>query len=84
MFHSVRRWWESGRGKVTVRLFLFELSVVVIGVLIAQGMANYAQRQSDYARMEEERSRSLYEMEAAHQIFRIWNTALPRLEARMN
>ena len=37
MFQTVRHWWGSGRGKVTGRLFLFELLVVVIGVLIAQG-----------------------------------------------
>ena len=27
MFRAVRHWWESGRGKVTARLLLFELFV---------------------------------------------------------
>jgi hypothetical protein len=35
----VRHWWGSGRGKVTARLLLFELFVVIAGVLIAQGLA---------------------------------------------
>ena len=41
MFQTVRHWWGSGRGKITARLFLFELLVVVIGVLIAQMLAGY-------------------------------------------
>jgi hypothetical protein len=39
VFQTVRHWWGSGRGKVTARLFLFELFVVIAGVLIAQGLA---------------------------------------------
>lgn len=37
MFRTVRHWWQGGDGKTTVRLFLFELWVVIIGVLIALG-----------------------------------------------
>ena len=84
MFRGVRRWWGSGRGKVTARLFLFELCVVVLGVFIAQGLANFTQRQSAFAQMEEERSRALYEMQTAHQILLGWRAALPCLNARMN
>jgi hypothetical protein len=84
MFRAIRSWWRGGRGKVTARLFLFELCVVVLGVLIAQGLANFAQRQSDYANMEEERSRALYELESAHQVVRAWSAAVPCLNARMD
>ena len=35
MFSSVRHWWHGGKGKTTARLFVFELFVVVAGVLIA-------------------------------------------------
>ena len=38
MFHAVRQWWSRGRAKVTARLFLFEIVVVMVGVLLAQGM----------------------------------------------
>lgn len=41
MFHAVRQWWGGGRGKVAARLFAFEFLVVVAGVLVAQGLANW-------------------------------------------
>ncbi len=37
MFRTVRHWWQEGDGKTTARLFVFELFVVVAGVLIALG-----------------------------------------------
>ena len=37
MFKTVRHWWQEGDGKTTARLFVFELFVVVAGVLIALG-----------------------------------------------
>ncbi len=37
MFRTVRYWWQGGDGKTTARLFVFELFVVVAGVLIALG-----------------------------------------------
>jgi hypothetical protein len=35
MFRTVRHWWQGVDGKTTARLFVFELFVVVAGVLIA-------------------------------------------------
>ena len=83
MFHTVRHWWGNGRGKVTARLFLFEFVVVVAGVLVAQGLANYVQDRSDLARMEAERSRLRYELTDAHAVFREWRAAAPCLDQRM-
>jgi hypothetical protein len=37
VFRTVRHWWQEGDGKTTARLFMFELVVVVAGVLIALG-----------------------------------------------
>ena len=37
MFSTVRHWWQGGDGKTTARLLVFELFVVVAGVLIALG-----------------------------------------------
>lgn len=47
MFHAVRRWWLEGRGKPTARLFLIEFTVVVAGVLAAQGLANWVGERRD-------------------------------------
>ena len=83
MFQTVRHWWGSGRGKITARLFLFELLVVVIGVLIAQMLAGYVQRQADLATMETEHSRIRYELKSAHSIFQTWRAGIPCLDQRM-
>ena len=83
MFQTVRHWWGSGRGRITARLFLFELFVVVVGVLIAQALAGYVQRQSDLARMETERSRVRYELTSAHSVFQSWRAGIPCLDERM-
>ena len=69
MFQTVRHWWGSGHGKVTARLFLFELFVVIAGVLIAQGLAGYAQRQASLGQMESERARVRNELISAHSVF---------------
>jgi hypothetical protein len=37
MFRTVRHWWQEGDGRTSARLFVFELFVVVAGVLIALG-----------------------------------------------
>ena len=47
MFHAVRQWWGSGRGKITARLFAFEFLVVVAGVLTAQALANWVADRAD-------------------------------------
>lgn len=83
MFQTVRHWWQGGRGKITLRLFLFEFLVVVAGVLVAQALAGYAQRRSHLAQMEVERARVLYELESAHSIFQSWSVAVPCLNQRM-
>jgi hypothetical protein len=47
MFQTVRHWWSGGRGKVTLRLFMFEFVVVVAGVLVAQGLADWVRARGD-------------------------------------
>ena len=83
MFQTVRHWWGSGRVRVTARLFLFELLVVVIGVLIAQGLAGYAQARADFAKMESERTRVRDELTSVHSDLRTWQEAIPCLDRRM-
>ncbi|WP_309603284.1 hypothetical protein [Sphingomonas sp.] len=83
MFKTVRHWWRGEGGKTTARLFVFELFVVVAGVLIAQALAGYVQTQSELARMESERSRIRYELASTHSGIRSWAAAVPCLDSRM-
>ena len=83
MFLTVRHWWGSGRGKVTARLFVFELLVVVAGVLIAQALAELVQDRAEFAKMQSERSRIRYELTSVHNAFQTWEVALPCLNQRM-
>ena len=83
MFHTVRHWWGSGRGKLTARLFLFELIVVIAGVLIAQALAAYVQERSDLTRMHSERARIRYELRTSHSAFQVWQVGAPCLGRRM-
>jgi hypothetical protein len=52
MFRAVRQWWQSGRGKETSRLFVFELTVVMIGVLAAQQVSNWASNRNQMQEVE--------------------------------
>ena len=61
MFQTVRHWWASGRGKITARLFVFELFVVVAGVMIAQGLANWVASENSDEEMAEARARFIHE-----------------------
>ena len=83
MFQTVRHWWGNGHGKTTARLFIFELFVVVAGVLIAQSLADYVQQRSDFSRMESERSRTRYELRTVHAAFQTWQAGGPCLDQRM-
>jgi len=83
LFLTVRHWWGSGRGKVTARLFLFELCVVIAGVLIAQALAGIAQDRADLTRMQSERLRIRYELVSVHNAFQVWQAALPCLNQTM-
>ena len=83
MFHAVRQWWSGGRGKVTARLFLFELVVVIAGVLIAQGLANWVAQQKSDEDMAEARARIVHEQSANQAVARSWQAAIPCLDLRM-
>lgn len=58
MFRATRDWFRSGRGRHTVRLFIFELTVVALGLLIAQWVQSLAQERSARLHMEDERARA--------------------------
>ncbi len=83
MFRTVRHWWDSGRGKITARLFLFELFVVIAGVLIAQGLANWVAREKSDEEMAEARARFIHEQSANLAVAVSWRAAIPCLDRRM-
>lgn len=83
MFHRVRQWWEGSRGKVTLRLFLFEFVVVVAGVLTAQALASWVATRVEKRAVAEEDERVRYEIGRARQVARIWSAATPCLVERV-
>jgi hypothetical protein len=83
MFHDVRKWWSNGRGKITMRLFLFEFVVVVAGVLTAQALASWVANRAERRAVSEEDERVRYEIGRARQVARIWSAATPCLVERV-
>ena len=83
MFHAIRSWWTDGRGRLTARLFLFELLVVILGVLIAQALANEVQRHSQIAQMERSERLAQGEMTSNFGAALIWERAGPCLNDRL-
>ncbi|QNM82135.1 hypothetical protein H8M03_08865 [Sphingomonas sabuli] len=83
MFQTVRHWWGSGRGKMTARLFLFEFVVVVAGVLVAQGLANWVQDRADRDHMRDERARARQELSQFGYSALAWKAAAPCLAERV-
>lgn len=84
MFQAVRRWWGSGRGKVTTRLFLFEFVVVVAGVFTAQALASWLGDRAEDRAIHEENERIRFEIGRARQNARVWLAATPCLEERVS
>ena len=84
MFHAVRQWWSGGRGKVTARLFLFELVVVTLGVMLAQGLSDWNSNRSIQRQVEEERARLDFEVGRSYQAALVWKAAIPCLRDRVD
>jgi len=83
MFQTVRHWWQGGKGKVTLRLFLFEFLVVVAGVLTAQALANWVADRAEQRAVSAEDNRVRYEIGRTRQVARIWSAAAPCLIERV-
>lgn len=79
MFHLVRHWWTGGRGKVTLRLFLFEFVVVVLGVLAAQGLANWVQQRGERDEGERLLASTMGDLRTFQQILNYWGQFGPCL-----
>jgi len=83
MFRAVRGWFGGRRRGHTVRLFIFELTVVTLGVLIAQWVQGLAQQRAAIAHMEDERDRARHQLLRVHLIAKDWLVAIPCLDQRM-
>lgn len=66
-----------------MRLFIFELTVVALGVLIAQWVQSLAQERSARLHMEDERARARLELQRVHLVAQDWINAVPCLDRRM-
>lgn len=75
--------WRDLRGRGMVRLFLFEFAVVLLGVLAAQGLANWAREREADAEMLLARDALESQLAGSYATARIWDAALPCLEAKV-
>jgi hypothetical protein len=83
MFQAVRKWWHSGRGQHTVRLFLFELVVVMIGVLAAQEIQSWAQKRSALKGIESLHQQLWHDFSVYRNIAFINDAAIPCFDERI-
>jgi len=83
MFRAVRHWWGSGRGKVTARLLVFELFVVIVGVFIAQAFANWVQHRGEIKRMERSDRFANRQMALSYGSALVWQRASTCLRDRL-
>jgi hypothetical protein len=68
----------------TARLFIFELLVVIVGVLIAQGLANLVGDRATQRQVSEEHSRLDFELGRSRQTSEAWRVAIPCLRKRVD
>jgi hypothetical protein len=83
VFEAVRRRligaWRDLRARGLVTLFVFELLVVTLGVLLAQGVADWAEYREEVAAMEKARARADLEMGDAAFVAQVWKQLGPCL-----
>ena len=87
MFAAVREKllgaWRKLREGSLAKLFVFEFVVVMLGVMAAQGVADWAEKRNAIARMEEERRAFLEVFSRIVPIAEGWKVAAPCLDERM-
>lgn len=88
MFEAVRRVligaWRNLRSRGLVALFFFELLVVTLGVLLAQGVADWAGNRQELSAMERARSRADLEMGDAAFVAELWRQLGPCVQAEID
>lgn len=81
--HRIAASWRELRAKGMVTLFLFEFSVVLLGVLAAQGLANWFRERDARQRMTNVVAQLDRDVASAHHYALIWNAAIPCLRDRV-
>lgn len=84
MFRAVRQWWVSGRGKETSRLFVFELTVVMIGVFAAQQVSNWASNRNQMQDVEGLHGDLIASFAIYRNFTNIYDVAIPCYQQRVN
>lgn len=75
--------WNDMRGQGIVRLFVFEFSVVLLGVLAAQGLQSWANDASARERVEASKSRVDEAIRINIASAQAWNVAIPCFRTRL-
>ena len=87
MFAAIRETlmgaWQRLRKGSLAKLFLFELVVVTLGVLIAQGIADWARERDAITDMEEVRAQARRDIALSMTHAEAWNRLLPCFSDRM-
>ena len=88
MFEAIRSKlvgaWRGLRSRGLVSLFLFELVVVTLGVLAAQGLAAWVGERALQNEVEKEAERLRFEASRARHTADVWQAALPCFEERID
>ena len=87
----VRRWWNpeladprARRSRRLARLFLFEFTVVVLGVLVAQSLQEYASDLRARSDMRVQRARADFQIADSRSTSEFWLALAPCLSAQMD
>lgn len=95
MFQAVRdyarRWWnpeladpQARRSRRLARLFLFEFTVVVLGVLVAQSLQDYASDLRARSDMRVQRARADFQIADSRKTSEFWLALAPCLSVQMD
>lgn len=83
MFAAIRSYWAGERGRKLAGLFLFEFVVVMLGVLAAQAVANWAEERAAMSGMEEAKAKAYRQLSQTAFGLEAWDRLLPCFEDQM-
>ena len=76
--------WTDLRSRGLVTLFFFELVVITLGILLAQGLADWASDRAADREMEAARERALRDIGSAAYNINLWSDVSPCFESHMH
>ena len=84
MFRAIREWWLSEHSKSSLRLLGFELTVVMIGVFVAQQVSNWADRRAALNEVERLHRDIYHSFDAYRAIATVNQVAVPCFSGRVD